>query len=152
MAMRRVRRRQGLFAIEQAALIAIVVMAGVGMTVYVQRGLGGRWRSVADIFGHGRQYEHRQRPVERCTPQCNTACSGLGDGWIVRGIGDASVEAHLAKPPRLPLTNPASQGADIVIGICIPKGFAGGVEKILAVNERYGFLGRWLGRHYSPLK
>ena len=71
---------------------------------------------------------------------------------IVRGIGDAGVEAHLAELPALALADPACQGQHVVVGIGIPKGFTGSVEEILAVNERYGFLSGWLRRHYSPLK
>lgn len=55
-------RNAGLFAhgqsaIEYAALIAVVVAALVGMSVYTKRALNGRWRAVGDSFGFGRQYE-----------------------------------------------------------------------------------------------
>ena len=49
--------RRGGFSIEYAVLIAVVSAAVLGMSVYVQRALAGRWRSVGDTFGQGRQYE-----------------------------------------------------------------------------------------------
>ena len=48
-------RGQG--ALEYAALLAIVLAALLGMAVYMERSLCGRWRSVGDVFGSGRQYE-----------------------------------------------------------------------------------------------
>ena len=35
----------------------IVAAAVVGMAVYTRRALCGKWREMADMFGHGRQYE-----------------------------------------------------------------------------------------------
>ncbi|MBU3934118.1 MAG: hypothetical protein KKH11_05585 [Candidatus Omnitrophica bacterium] len=49
--------RKGSLAIEYAVLVAIVVVALLGMQVYIRRALCGRWREAADTFGHGRQYE-----------------------------------------------------------------------------------------------
>ena len=43
--------------LEYAALVAIVVAALVGMSVYVKRAICGKWREVGDTFGSGRQYE-----------------------------------------------------------------------------------------------
>jgi len=43
--------------VEYAFLIAVVVAALLGMSIYLKRGLSGRWRQVGDAFGHGRQYE-----------------------------------------------------------------------------------------------
>ena len=43
--------------IEYAVLIAVVAAAMVGMSVYARRALAGRWKSVGDAFGYGRQYE-----------------------------------------------------------------------------------------------
>ena len=56
--MRRVFRnkRSGFLALEYALLIAIVVAAFLGMSGYLKRSLSGKWRSVADSFGYGRQY------------------------------------------------------------------------------------------------
>lgn len=57
---RRIKRRLGLKAnlsIEFALLIAIVVVALLGMSVYLKRSLYGKWRGAADSFGFGRQYE-----------------------------------------------------------------------------------------------
>ena len=45
------------FSIEYAVLIAIVVAALLGMSVYTKRALMGRWREAGDTFGSGRQYE-----------------------------------------------------------------------------------------------
>ena len=44
-------------AVEYAVLIAIVVAALVGMSVYAMRALSGKWRQAGDTFGYGRQYE-----------------------------------------------------------------------------------------------
>lgn len=48
---------KGSFSAEYAALIALVVAALIGMSVYFMRGLSGRWRAVGDTFGFGRQYQ-----------------------------------------------------------------------------------------------
>lgn len=45
------------FAIEYAILIAVVTAALIGMMVYMKRALCGKWRTSADTFGYGRQYE-----------------------------------------------------------------------------------------------
>ena len=50
-------RREGSFSLEYATLMIIVAAAMIGMAVYVKRALSGRWRSVGDTFGQGRQYE-----------------------------------------------------------------------------------------------
>ena len=49
--------RRGSFSLEHATLIVIVAAAMIGMAIYVKRALSGRWRSVGDTFGSGRQYE-----------------------------------------------------------------------------------------------
>ena len=49
--------RWGGFTIEYLVLSAIVIAALITMAVYVERGLAGKWRSVGDSFGFGRQYE-----------------------------------------------------------------------------------------------
>ena len=43
-------------SLEYALLIAIIVAALLGISVYFRRAITGKWRSVADTFGHGRQY------------------------------------------------------------------------------------------------
>ena len=50
-------RRNGAFSMEYAALVVIVAAAMIGMAVYMKRALMGKWRSVGDAFGHGKQYE-----------------------------------------------------------------------------------------------
>ena len=50
-------RTRGSFSLEHATLIVIVAAAMIGMAIYVKRALSGRWRSVGDAFGYGRQYE-----------------------------------------------------------------------------------------------
>ena len=50
-------RRRGQGALEYAALLTIILAALLGMAVYTKRSLCGRWRSVGDVFGSGRQYE-----------------------------------------------------------------------------------------------
>jgi len=52
------RQKIGLSTIEYAVLIAVIVAALVGMSVYLQRSLSGKWRSVGDTFGYGRQYAY----------------------------------------------------------------------------------------------
>ena len=49
--------RSGQSVIEYAVLIAVVAAAIIGMSVYSKRALMGKWRSVGDAFGSGRQYE-----------------------------------------------------------------------------------------------
>ena len=48
--------KKGVLSIEYAVLVAVVVAALIGMAVYVKRALSGKWRSVGDTFGQGRQY------------------------------------------------------------------------------------------------
>ena len=48
---------RGQSVIEYAVLIAVAVAALVGMSVYTKRALMGKWRTVGDTFGSGRQYE-----------------------------------------------------------------------------------------------
>jgi len=50
-------RRSASFSLEYATLIVIVAAAMIGMAIYVKRALMGKWRSVGDTFGHGKQYE-----------------------------------------------------------------------------------------------
>ena len=50
-------RKQGSFSLEYATLMIILAAAMIGMAIYVKRALSGRWRSVGDTFGQGRQYE-----------------------------------------------------------------------------------------------
>ena len=50
-------RRDGMLAVEFAALVVFVAAALAVMAFYVKRGLSGRWRSVGDTFGYGRQYQ-----------------------------------------------------------------------------------------------
>jgi len=50
-------RRKGQTALEYAVVIAVVVAALVGMSVYVKRAMSGKWRQVGDTFGYGRQFE-----------------------------------------------------------------------------------------------
>ena len=44
-------------AIEYAVLVGVLTAALVGMSIYVKRSLVGKWRTVGDTFGHGRQFE-----------------------------------------------------------------------------------------------
>ncbi|MFH1396920.1 MAG: hypothetical protein ABIH27_00020 [Candidatus Omnitrophota bacterium] len=48
--------KRGFLSLEQAFLIAVVIAALIGMSVYLKRGLSGRYRGAGDTFGHGRQY------------------------------------------------------------------------------------------------
>ena len=49
-------QNSGSVSLEQAALIMIVAAALIGTAVYFKRALQGRWRSVGDTFGYGRQF------------------------------------------------------------------------------------------------
>ena len=48
---------RGMTILEYVALIIVAVAAFVGMSIYLKRGLEGRWRAVGDTFGFGKQYE-----------------------------------------------------------------------------------------------
>lgn len=48
---------KGNLILEYTVLIVIVIAALLGMHTYVTRGLSGRWRQSADVFGFGRQYQ-----------------------------------------------------------------------------------------------
>lgn len=45
-----------MFSLEYAVLIAILVAALLGMSVYIKRAICGKMRGSADTFGYGRQY------------------------------------------------------------------------------------------------
>ena len=47
----------GSTVLEYAFLIAIIISTLLVMSVYIKRNLQGKWRSVGDQFGSGRQYE-----------------------------------------------------------------------------------------------
>lgn len=49
-------QHRGFLTIEYAALIAIIIAALIGMSVYLKRSICGKLRNVGDAFGHGRQY------------------------------------------------------------------------------------------------
>ena len=43
--------------LEYTMLIAIVTAALIGAQIYLKRGVCGRWKQTADVFGFGRQYD-----------------------------------------------------------------------------------------------
>ena len=49
-------RNKGMLSLEYAVLIAILVAALLGMSVYLKRAVCGKLRDSADTFGYGRQY------------------------------------------------------------------------------------------------
>ena len=49
--------RKGQATIEHAVLTAVLVAALLGMAIVTKRAVMGRWRTVGDSFGSGRQYE-----------------------------------------------------------------------------------------------
>jgi len=53
--MKNVKRAQ--ISVEYAFLILVIVVALIGMAVYLKRAVSGKMREVGDTFGHGRQYE-----------------------------------------------------------------------------------------------
>ena len=48
--------RKGTFTIEYAILITVLVVALLGMFIYLRSALCGRWRQTIDAFGDGRLY------------------------------------------------------------------------------------------------
>lgn len=48
--------RKAFLSLEYTLLIAIIVAALIGISMYLKRAISGRWRTVGDTFGHGRQY------------------------------------------------------------------------------------------------
>lgn len=50
-------RRRGFSSLEYVVLAAVVAAALTSLAVYTKRALMGKWRTVGDTFGHGRQYE-----------------------------------------------------------------------------------------------
>lgn len=51
------RNKSGLSSVEYAFCILVVILALVGMSIYLSRAFCGRFRSSADVFGYGRQYQ-----------------------------------------------------------------------------------------------
>ena len=49
-------RKKGSFSIEYAVMIMVVVVALVGIAIYLRRAICDRWRTAGDTFGYGRQY------------------------------------------------------------------------------------------------
>ena len=49
--------RAGSFTIEYTALVILIVLALLAMKFYLRGAMCGSFRSVADSFGQGRQYE-----------------------------------------------------------------------------------------------
>lgn len=56
--------RKGFLSIEYMFLIAIIVAALIGMSIYTKRSFCGKWRQVGDSFGFGRQYEPKVTEVK----------------------------------------------------------------------------------------
>jgi Flp pilus assembly pilin Flp len=48
-------KKNGFTSLEYAFLIAILVAALIGMSLYFQRALSGKWRDAGDNLGFGRQ-------------------------------------------------------------------------------------------------
>lgn len=51
------RSRRGSFTLEYIMFMAVVIMALIGVGRTFKGQLMGRWKTIADAFGHGRQYE-----------------------------------------------------------------------------------------------
>ena len=58
-------------AIEYAGLIFIVAVALFGMAIYLKRALCGKYRSSADVFGFGSQYQHGSSSLKISYPDSN---------------------------------------------------------------------------------
>lgn len=49
--------RKAIFTGEYAILWAIVIMTFVSMALYLRNSFCGKWRSTADVFGAGQQFD-----------------------------------------------------------------------------------------------
>ena len=49
-------KNKGMSSLEYAVVIAIIVAALLGMSVYIKRAICGKMRESGDAFGYGRQY------------------------------------------------------------------------------------------------
>lgn len=77
--------RKGTSIIEYAILISIVVLALVGMAVYMTRAVSGKWREAADSIGFGKQYNPQDITYlcnaihwYKCGESCFTRCDPTG--------------------------------------------------------------------------
>ena len=76
-----------MLSIEFVVLIVVMASALAGMAVYMRRALSGRWRSVGDTFGHGRQYEQQPgvpQPLP-CIPDDDECQRTSWKGGVWRG-------------------------------------------------------------------
>jgi hypothetical protein len=53
------KRNKGMFSLEYAVVIIVIIAALLAMSVYIRRAVCGRLRGSADVFGGGRQYQYR---------------------------------------------------------------------------------------------
>ena len=65
--------------IEYMALIVFILTAFFVFQRYILKGLSGRWQSVGDTFGHGKQYDPR-----------NYGVNGIGGGTRDQTYNDIS--------------------------------------------------------------
>jgi Flp pilus assembly pilin Flp len=49
-------KKNGYTLLEYAMLILVVVVALIGMQLYLKRSLAGKWKQAVDSVGFGRQY------------------------------------------------------------------------------------------------
>ncbi len=49
--------KRGFMTLEYVLWVSIVIAALIGVSVYLKRAICGKWRSSADTFGYGRQYD-----------------------------------------------------------------------------------------------
>lgn len=66
---------------------------------------------------------------------------------IVRGIGNARIEADLLEGPCLTFAQHSREGSGVVVRIGVPEGLPCGVEEVLTVDEGDGPFGRWFDGH-----
>lgn len=57
-------KNNGSVSLENAVLIAIVIAALIGMSVYLRRSICGKFRQAGDSFGYGRQYSPANTEVK----------------------------------------------------------------------------------------
>ena len=76
-------KRRAVSTIEYTMMVVLLFAAIVVMQKYIFRGMSGRWRSVSDTFGYGRQYD----------PAKTTECiydMTIND-WVGKGCFDSCI-------------------------------------------------------------
>lgn len=86
--------------IEYAVLIAVLVAALLGTSIYLKRSLSGKWREVGDTFAYGRQYDPQHTTFEvihNQVPDCSWHRCPPGTrlvSWTVTAISPTAWWPH----------------------------------------------------------